>query len=123
MAMASWPVGFPTLPEDEEDLIGALYQEPIRTEMEDGSKRARRRSLTTWTVLNPIYAFNHAQFPALQVFVRDTLEHGSAMFTMPVWKPGVPGTTNKIVRLVGPIEPRQTLAKIYVRLPLEVRDY
>lgn len=122
MALPSWPVDFPQKPDDEEDLIGDLYQEPIRTEMEDGPGRARRRSTTTWSVYNPTYAFDPDLFPAFQVFVRDTLNHGASRFTMPVWKPGV-GLATKTVMLTGPVAVRQTLAKVYVKLPLKVRDY
>lgn len=122
MALPEWPAGFPQRPDNEEDLIGDLYQEPIRTEMEDGPVRARRRSTTTWSTLNPLYAFNPSQFPAFQTFVRDTLNHGASAFTMPVWKPGV-GLMTKTVKLAGPIAIRQTFAKVFVRLPLSVRDY
>lgn len=124
MALPSWPAGFPVRPDASGANIGPLYQEPIRTDMEDGPGRARRRSTTTWSEVAFKYALTHAQWPAFQAFVRDTLNHGSSAFTMPVWKPGTTGTpTDRVVKLSGEIQHEVTLPWVFVTLPLKVRDY
>jgi hypothetical protein len=124
MALPSWPAGLPSVPLRDGTAIQSLFQPPVQTEMEDGPQRRRRRSTTTWATLTLRFALTHAQWATFQVFVRDTLNHGSSPFVMPVWKPNGPATpATKTVRLVDEIAHEITLPFIYVSLPLQVRDY
>ncbi len=122
--MASWPANFPTEPALEGTGIGLLNQAPIRTEMEDGPGRARRRSTTTWSEVDLRFPFEPFLFPSFQAFLRDTLDHGAASWTMRVWKPGLSAPyPEKTVRLREDPTYEITVPYVFVTLPLLVRGY
>ncbi len=122
--MASWPLNFPTEPTLEGTGIGKLNQSPLRTEMEDGPFRARRRSTTTWSEVNLRLPFTHDLFDDFQVFLRDTINHGAGSWTMRVWKPGLAVPyPEKTVKLRDDPTYETTIPFIFVTLPLLVRSY
>lgn len=122
--MVSWPVGFPFEPTLEGTGIGKLTQTPIRTEMEDGNRVARRRSTTTWSEVTLRLPFTVDLFDDFQVFLRDTLNHGASRWTMPVWKPGLAlPYPVKTVFLIEDPSYENTIPWVFVTLPLLVRDY
>lgn len=122
--MASWPTDFPVEPTQEGTGIPKLTQSPIRTEMEDGPGRARRRSTTTWSEVTLRLPFTHDLFDDFQEFLRDTLNHGAASWTMRVWKPGLSlPYPEKTVRLMDDPTYEVTIPWVFVTLPLLVRDY
>lgn len=122
--MATWPGGLPIEVVQEGTGIVRLTPSPLRTEMEDGPGRARRRSTTTWSEVNVRLKFTHAEFLVFQAFHRDTLSHGASRFTMRVWKPGVPAPyPEKTVMLMDDPQVDDAIAWVYITLPLKVRDY
>lgn len=124
MTLPVWPVTLPSIPILNGSGIDALHDDPIETEMEDGEPRARRRSTTTWARISLRFKMTNAQFLVFQAFVRDTLEHRSSRFTMPVWKPGATlPLPQKTVRLAD--KPAiEAMGNInFVTLPLGVLEY
>jgi hypothetical protein len=122
--MVAWPAGLLIEVVQEGTGIVRLTQSPIRTDMEDGPGRSRRRSTTTWSEVNVRLCFSHADFLVFQAFHRDTLDHGAFRFTMPVWKPGLSAPyPEKTVRLIEDPQIEATIPWTYVTLPLLVRDY
>ena len=122
--MVAWPAGLPIEVVEERTGIVRLTQSPVRTEMEDGPGRARRRSTTTWSEVNLCLCFSHADFLVFQAFHRDTLDHGALRYTMRVWKPGLSAPyPEKTVRLVEDPQVEAAIPWTYVTLPLLVRDY
>ena len=116
-SLEGWPLLEGTGPED-------LHQAPVRTETEDGPGRARRVGTATWSTYNHRFPpLTHAQFGDWQVFVRDTLDHGSSRFTMPVWKPGATAPLpSRTVSLIGSaLQHRGSFT--YLTLKLSVHDY
>lgn len=124
MALPSWPASLPVRPLRDGTGPVSLFDPPIETEMEDGPRRMRRRSTTTWATVSLRFKMTNAQFATFQAFVRDTLNHGASRFTMPVWKPGATlPLPEKTVQLAG--DPQmQTLGPVnLVGLTLRVLDY
>lgn len=122
--MIVWPVQLPLEYVQEGTGIGRLTQSPIRTEMEDGVRRARRRSVTTWSEVTVRLCFSHEQFLIFQAFHRDTLDHGASKFRMRVWKPGLSAPyPEKTVMLIEDPKSDTAIPWAYVTLPLLVRDY
>ncbi|WP_230531125.1 hypothetical protein [Microvirga roseola] len=124
MALPVWPASLPVVPLRDGTGPASLYDPPIETEMEDGPRRMRRRSTTTWATVAVRFKLTNDQFATFQAFVRDTLDHGASRFTMPVWKPGATlPLPDKTVQLIG--DPQmQTLGPFnFVALQLCVLDY
>ncbi|MBB3020638.1 hypothetical protein FHR70_003724 [Microvirga lupini] len=122
--MVAWPVSLPIEVVQDGTGIVRLTPPPIRTDMEDGPGRARRRSTTTWSDVNVRLKLTHAEFLTFQAFHRDTLNHGASRFTMPVWKPGVSAPyPEKTVMLIDEPQVDDVIAWVYVTLPLRARDY
>lgn len=124
MVLPVWPASLPVVPLRDGTGPVNLYDPPIETEMEDGPRRMRRRSTTTWATINVRFKLTNAQFATFQTFLRDTLDHGASKFTMPTWKPGATlPLPEKTVQLIG--DPQmQTLGPVnFVAMTLRVRDY
>lgn len=122
--MVVWPAGLPIEVVQDGTGIVRLTQSPIRTDMEDGPGRARRRSLATWSEVNLRLCFSHSDLAVFQAFHRDALSHGAVGFTMPVWKPGLTAPYPvKTVRLLEDPQVEATIPWTFVTLPLLVRDY
>lgn len=123
MAIPAWPETLPYIPTVNGTGPQTLYQAPLRTEMEDGPVRQRRRSTATWSAVALRFRMTNAQYQTFKDFVTDTLNHGASRFTMPVWQPGatepipvktVQLTGDPVVEALGPVN--------FVSLPLSVLD-
>lgn len=122
--MVVWPVGLPIEVVQDGTRIVRLTQSPIRTQMEDGRQRARRRSVATQSEVDMRLCFTPTEFLTFQAFHRDVLNHGDALFSMPVWKPGVPSPYPvKTVMLREDPQVEDAIAWVFVTLPLHVWDY
>lgn len=124
MSVPIWPAGLPTLPMQGPQ-VAEMYEPPAETEMEDGTIRARRRTAANWTKLTLSYMMTADQFQVFQVFVRDTLQHGSQRFMMPMWRPGATlPLPSKLTRIAGG-QPtwRPAGKRVVVTLPVAVQDY
>ncbi len=124
MAYPLWPTTLPVIPLRDGSGPESLFQPPIETEMEDGPRRARRSSSTTWAIVNLRFRMTNAQFAVFQAFVRDTLNHGASRFTMPVWRPGATlPFPSKTVRLKDHPSIQALGSFNLVGMTLFVRDY
>ena len=122
--LSIWPAllpQIPLLPQGSQ----APFQAPIETEMEVGPPRAGGAATATWTAVTFAYCMTAAQFAIYEVFVRDTLKHGSARFMIPAWRPGAYAPLpQKIARIAGG-QPswKPTGSHVIVTLPLSILDY
>ena len=123
MTLPAWPDSLPSWPGVEGTGPQDLHQAPVRTETEDGPGRARRAATATWSTVSQRFKLDHAQFATWQAFDRDTLDHGSSHFTMPVWKPGAtaPLPIYRVSMLGSTLERRGSY--MYLTLNLSVLDY
>lgn len=123
MTLPSWPGTLPQNTLYESWGVDTLMPEPIKTEMEDGAPRMRRKSLTTWSKISQAFKMNNTQLQAFKTFVVTTLGHGASQFTIPVYIPGT-GNVSKTAYIESgsiKIEPMGTVYK--VSFDLNVRDF
>jgi hypothetical protein len=124
MALASWPSGLPQVPNLPAGST-APYQAPVETEMEDGPARARRSTTSTWTAISYQYLMTAAQYAVFEAFVRDTLQHGTAQFMIPIWRPGARlPLPQRRARISGGLPSWAPFGpKVMVTLPLSILDF
>jgi len=96
MPLPVWPATVPHAP-----LAPSGISEPHRgvleSEMQSGATRSRRQFTAVVGVVDMTIRMTTEQFLSFKAFVRDTLSHGAAEFTMPVFD--LTGCTDRRVRL------------------------
>lgn len=121
MALPTWPA---TVPHDP--VGGTGISEPFRSSLESemtaGNIRSRRTATVVVGVVDMTIRMTTAQFLTFKAFVRDTLSHGAAEFTMPVFD--LTGCTDRRVRLRngGRYTAMRAGAHINVSFSLDVWD-
>lgn len=120
MALPAWPASVPhdsSSPSITEPFRGAL-----ESEMEAGNTRSRRTATVVIGVIDVTIRMTTAQFLTFKEFVRDTLSHGTAEFTMPV--NDLTGCVNRRVKLrnKGHYTATRVGARIHVSFSLDVWD-
>lgn len=121
MALPVWPAIVPHTPLAPSG-ITEPYRGVLESEMNAGNVRARRQFTTVIGVVDLNIRMTTAQFLTFKAFVRDTLSHGAAEFTMPVFD--LTGCTNRRVRLRngGKYTATRAGSRITVSFSLDVWD-
>lgn len=122
MTIPSWPGTLPQNTLYESWGVESLYDEPIKTEMEDGPPKMRRRSLTNWSKVSVAYKMTAAQLQTFKTFVQTTLGHGSSMFTLPIYVPGT-GNSSKTVFMEGAPKIETMGLSFKISFDVKVRDF
>jgi len=121
MALPVWPESVPHSP-----LAPSAISEPFRgvleSEMEAGNTRARRQFTAVIGTVDMTIRMTTEQFLTFKAFVRDTLSHGAAEFTMPVFD--LTGCTDRRVRIRngGRYTATRAGSRINVSFSLDVWD-
>jgi len=121
MALPVWPSSVP-----HTQLAPSGVTEPHRgvleSEMAAGNVRSRRQFTAVIGVVDMTIRMTTDQFLTFKTFVRDTLSHGAAEFTMPVFD--LTGCTERRVRLRngGKYTATRAGARINVSFSLDVWD-
>jgi hypothetical protein len=119
--MPAYPNTVPHLP-DLSSFDIARYLPPLRTEMEGGNTRARKRPGDDVATISQSIPMTTAQWGTLLTFVKTTLVNGTARFTMDVWD-GIQCQEDRTVMLAGEPKPtRLGAGKVLVSFPIRVYD-
>ncbi|MDF2809500.1 MAG: hypothetical protein K0S56_531 [Microvirga sp.] len=120
MALPIWPAAVPHDPTSSS--ISESHRGNLESEMNAGNVRSRRQFTDVIGVVDMTLRLTTTQFATFKAFVRDTLSHGAADFTMPVWD--LTGCADRRVRLRngGKYSARRGGAKIHVSFSLDVWD-
>jgi hypothetical protein len=120
MALPVWPATLPHNPSSFS--LGEPHRGVLESEMAGGNVRARRQFTTVIGVVDMTLRMTTSEFLTFKAFVRDTLSHGAAEFTMPVWD--LTGCPARRVRLrnKGQYTAARTGARILVSFSLDVWD-
>ena len=120
MALPVWPATIPHKPTSRN--ISEPFRKALESEMSAGNTRSRRQFTAVIGVVDLTIRMTTEQFLTFKAFVRDTLSHGTAEFTMPV--SDLTGCTDKRVKLRngGQYQPVRVGNKIHVAVALDVWD-
>lgn len=121
MALPVWPGSVPLRFSVSSYDEGSPLPKPYVTTFEDGNTRSRPRSLTSWVEVTYELILTNTEYAALRDFFHTTLGNQSARFTMPVWRPGQTGTTNKEVWAVDGLKGPTYAGKGRVKVALKLR--
>jgi len=121
MALPVWPSALPHAPLAPSG-IAEPHRSVLESEMTAGNTRSRRQFTAVIGVVEMSLRMTTAQFETFKAFVRDTLSHGAADFTMPVFD--LTGCTDRRVRLRngGKYTASRAGSRINVSFSLDVWD-
>lgn len=83
MPLPVWPATVPHMPISHNQ--SEPYRGVLESEMNTGNVRSRRQFTVVVGVVDLTIKMKTAEFLTFKAFVRDSLGHGAADFTMPVW--------------------------------------
>jgi hypothetical protein len=81
----SWPVTLPYVPERDGYQVQQLGSPVIKSEMNSGRVRMRRQVTVDIATVAWSRYFTPAELGIFRPFVRQTLQSGTAEFSMPIW--------------------------------------
>lgn len=123
MSLPAWPGTLPPLVSlTDAGGVEALTPAPLKTEMDDGPARRRRRKLFNETPVQISLMMTHDQFATFQAFVRDTLGHGASAFTASV-RVASGALSSRTVEIDGPVSVDDLAVARRVSFKMIVRDY
>lgn len=100
MTIPAWPTGVPYCPIMDSVQIAQTSEPPLRTEMNAGTTRARRKYSLRIARVGFSLRMTNAQLATWRTFHDTTLGDGSARFTMPILFAGA--SVTKTVQIVEP---------------------
>lgn len=115
-----WPTSLPV------PLLAGFSFSPIdvtvRTDMDSGAARARRRFTAAPDMLKAAWRFTEAQMAAFRTFWEDDIGSGSAWFNLSLRDGRVSGLVTRVCRFNGPFQAQYEGAGMWtVQAEIEVR--
>ncbi len=118
MAVPSWPAGVPSMPMLD-TYSNEPFLEPIRTEMEGGNVRLRRRPGDNVAIIQQSVRMTFDQYGALVTWGKETIGGWTGRFSVSVWLGS--GCATKVCQFhSGAPRPTKRGGKIIAQMALRV---
>lgn len=98
--MATWPAALPK--PLGEDYSLAVQDVSVRTDMDAGPARVRRRFTAAPDTVNLSWKFTEAEMATFRAFYEDDIDYGAAWFNLSLKDGRAAGMATKEVRFAGP---------------------